>query len=90
MLKPWGYGLNTFNLVYEKKKHAKFDVSIKIYWVPKYLPIHQIPSLVFRNENMRGFYKGLAPNLLRVVPATAITFVTYEKVSHFIAELRQQ
>ena len=56
----------------------------------EYLPIHQIPSLVFRNENMRGFYKGLAPNLLRVVPATAITFVTYEKVSHFIAELRQQ
>jgi len=35
----------------------------------------------FRNEGFSGFYKGLTPNLMRVVPATAITFVTYEKVS---------
>lgn len=40
----------------------------------------------FRNEQFRGFYKGLVPNLLRVVPATAITFVVYEKVSHYLAE----
>ena len=34
-----------------------------------------------REEGWRGFYKGLAPNLTRVVPATAITFVVYESVS---------
>lgn len=33
----------------------------------------------FRNESFRGFYKGLGPSLLRVVPASAITFVVYEK-----------
>merc|ERR1711978_233255 len=42
----------------------------------------------FRHEGLGGFYKGLVPNLIRVVPATAITFVTYEKVSHFIKQLR--
>jgi len=42
----------------------------------------------FRNEGVRGFYKGLGPNLIRVVPATAITFVTYEKISRYIAELK--
>lgn len=38
-----------------------------------------------RNEGLFGFYKGLKPNLMRVVPATAITFVVYEQVSHHLA-----
>jgi len=37
-----------------------------------------------RYEGVLGFYKGLKPNLMRVVPATAITFVVYEQVSHFL------
>lgn len=36
----------------------------------------------FRREGVRGFYKGLLPNLIRVTPATALTFVVYENVSH--------
>lgn len=35
-------------------------------------------------EGWRGFYKGLGTNLLRVTPATMITFVTYENVSHML------
>lgn len=35
-------------------------------------------------EGWRGFYKGLGTNLLRVTPATMITFVTYENVCHFL------
>ncbi|XP_033640452.1 mitochondrial folate transporter/carrier-like [Asterias rubens] len=35
----------------------------------------------FRRERFLGFYKGLVPNLLRVVPACCITFVVYEKVT---------
>ncbi|KAG0710121.1 Mitochondrial folate transporter/carrier [Chionoecetes opilio] len=35
-----------------------------------------------------GFYKGLSPNLMRVVPATAITFLVYEKSSHFLLQRR--
>lgn len=46
-------------------------------------------SLLFRNEGPLAFYKGLAPNLTRVVPATAINFVVYEKVSRFLLELRR-
>lgn len=40
--------------------------------------------LVFRYEGWVGFYKGLTPNLLRVIPATAVTFVVYENVSSFL------
>ncbi|EEZ98536.1 solute carrier family 25 member 32 [Tribolium castaneum] len=38
----------------------------------------------WKYEGWRGFYKGLGTNLLRVTPATMITFVTYENVSHFL------
>jgi solute carrier family 25 folate transporter 32 len=38
----------------------------------------------YRGEGPTGFYKGLAPNLLRVVPATMITFLVYENISHYM------
>lgn len=38
----------------------------------------------YRGEGLAGFYKGLAPNLLRVVPATMITFVVYENISYYM------
>lgn len=40
-------------------------------------------------EGWRGFYKGLGTNLLRVTPATMITFVTYENISHFLMNRNQ-
>lgn len=35
---------------------------------------------VWRNEGALGFYRGMFPNLLRVVPSTCITFLVYENV----------
>ncbi|PIN04735.1 putative mitochondrial carrier protein [Handroanthus impetiginosus] len=32
----------------------------------------------YKNEGFRGFYKGLFPNLLKVVPAASITYLVYE------------
>lgn len=33
---------------------------------------------MYRNEGVKGFYKGIAPNTLRIAPAAAITFFVYE------------
>jgi solute carrier family 25 phosphate transporter 23/24/25/41 len=30
------------------------------------------------HEGLLGFYKGLVPNLLKVVPAASITYLVYE------------
>ena len=35
---------------------------------------------IWRHEGFLGFYKGLGPNLLRVVPSTCVTFLIYENV----------
>uniref|UniRef100_A0A131XWN4 Solute carrier family 25 member 32 n=1 Tax=Ixodes ricinus TaxID=34613 RepID=A0A131XWN4_IXORI len=40
----------------------------------------------WRFEGYKGFYKGLVPNILRVTPATAITFVVYENVSKLLVK----
>ncbi|KAL8918813.1 MAG: hypothetical protein Q9208_007151 [Pyrenodesmia sp. 3 TL-2023] len=34
---------------------------------------------IWKQEGVRGFYKGLAPNLVRVLPSTWVTFLVYEK-----------
>ena len=43
-----------------------------------------------RVEGAGAFYKGLYPNLIRVVPATALTFVVYEKTSTYLAGLKKR
>lgn len=37
-------------------------------------------SMILKTEGIRGFYKGMLPNLLKVAPSVAIAFVTYEFV----------
>ncbi|XP_031567778.1 mitochondrial folate transporter/carrier-like [Actinia tenebrosa] len=39
---------------------------------------------VFRYEGITGFYKGMVPSIIRVVPACAITFVVYENVVYYL------
>lgn len=41
-------------------------------------------KITFEKESWRGFYRGLLPNYLKVVPAISISFVTYEQVKLFV------
>lgn len=41
-------------------------------------------STILRHEGVRGMYKGMAPNLLKVAPSVAVTFVTYETAKHYL------
>jgi solute carrier family 25 phosphate transporter 23/24/25/41 len=38
----------------------------------------------YLQEGYRGFYKGLAPTLLKVVPAASISYVCYEGMKHLV------
>lgn len=35
---------------------------------------------IMRNEGVRGFYKGLTPNMLRIFPSSGLFFLVYESV----------
>ncbi|KAL8923393.1 MAG: hypothetical protein Q9172_003142 [Xanthocarpia lactea] len=41
----------------------------------------------WKQEGPRGFYKGLGPNLVRVLPSTWITFLVYEKAKGFMPRM---
>ena len=43
------------------------------------------PFALLQREGIRGFYKGLAPNVLRVMPQSALTFLVYESVMRALA-----
>lgn len=43
-----------------------------------------IPATISRTwteEGVRGFYRGLGTNLVRVLPGTCVTFVVYENIA---------
>lgn len=43
-----------------------------------------IPATISRTwaeERIRGFYRGLGTNLVRVLPGTCVTFVVYENLA---------
>ena len=52
-----------------------------------YLGARDVMVKVWREEGMKGFYKGLAPNLLRVLPSTWVTFLVYEKCKVFLQDM---
>lgn len=47
---------------------------------PKYRNIPQAVRLIWREEGFKGFYRGMLTTVMRVVPASAVTLITYEKV----------
>ncbi|KRY83198.1 Mitochondrial folate transporter/carrier [Trichinella pseudospiralis] len=56
----------------------------------KYNGIMDAVGRTWRNEWLYGFYKGLLPSLLRVTPATCITFFVYEEVSKYLTALQSE
>jgi len=44
-----------------------------------YTGIVDVTRQTLKGEGVRGLFKGLTPNLLKVIPAVSITYVVYEK-----------
>lgn len=51
---------------------------------PTYTGIWDVARKTIRNEGVRGLYKGLTPNLLKVAPALSITWIVYENSKKFL------
>jgi solute carrier family 25 folate transporter 32 len=46
--------------------------------------IKGVAGKICREEGWRGFYKGLGTNIVRVLPATWVTFLVYENVRYYL------
>lgn len=52
-----------------------------------YNGMRDVMTQIWRREGARGYYKGLGPNLLRVMPSTCVTFLVYEKTKLILPRL---
>ena len=55
-----------------------------------YKSARDVVAQMWRKEGMAGFYKGLGPNLLRVMPSTWVTFLMYEKAKVLLPQIVDQ
>jgi len=46
--------------------------------------IRGVAGRIWREEGWRGFYRGLGTNIVRVLPATWVTFLVYENVRYYV------
>jgi solute carrier family 25 folate transporter 32 len=52
--------------------------------------IRGVASKIWKEEGWRGFYRGLGTNIVRVLPATWVTFLVYENVRYYVPRLGEQ
>ncbi|EFJ46769.1 mitochondrial substrate carrier, partial [Volvox carteri f. nagariensis] len=62
--------------VVRSRLQQRMDVSRTLV----YNSTSQVVQLTWQREGLRGFYKGLGPALLRVMPQSAVTLVAYENI----------
>lgn len=48
--------------------------------------IRGVAAKLWKEEGWKGFYKGLGTNILRVLPATWVTFLVYENARFFLSQ----
>jgi solute carrier family 25 phosphate transporter 23/24/25/41 len=53
------------------------------------LPIPVMIKDIWNNEGLVGFYRGLVPNMLKVVPAVSISYLVYETVLKALSNDKQ-
>ncbi|CAF4224156.1 unnamed protein product, partial [Rotaria sp. Silwood2] len=56
------------------------------------IPFHEYKNVrdavrsIAKEEGLRGFYRGLLPNLIRTIPSAVLTLLSYEKMREFLAD----
>lgn len=48
--------------------------------------IRGVAARTWREEGWRGFYRGIIPGVVRVLPATWVTFLVYENVKYYLPQ----
>jgi solute carrier family 25 folate transporter 32 len=50
----------------------------------KYQGAWDVMRKIAKREGIQGFYKGMGPNIVRVLPSTCVTFLVYENVKFYL------
>jgi solute carrier family 25 phosphate transporter 23/24/25/41 len=50
----------------------------------------QIFSRIWKNEGIRGMYRGLLPNIIKVVPEVSLSYVVYEHMKRLLSPKKNE
>jgi solute carrier family 25 phosphate transporter 23/24/25/41 len=56
----------------------------------KYKSIWDAVKAIVAEEGVRGLYKGIVPNLLKVAPSMASSWLSFEVTRDFLLSLREK
>lgn len=56
----------------------------------KYKSIGDALKIIWVQEGLRGLYKGLVPNLLKVAPSMAANWLSFEMTRDFLVALKPE
>lgn len=56
----------------------------------RYKSIWDAVTIIVRQEGVRGLYKGIVPNLLKVAPSMASSWLSYEMTRDFLVGLNDE
>lgn len=56
----------------------------------KYGSIWEAVTLIISQEGLRGMYKGITPNLLKVAPSMASSWLSFELTRDFLVSLGKE
>jgi solute carrier family 25 phosphate transporter 23/24/25/41 len=56
----------------------------------QYKSIFDAVRVIVTNEGVRGMYKGIVPNLLKVAPSMASSWLSFEMTRDFLLTLRAE
>lgn len=70
--------MHTQSSVINSLPHMRYAPSSK--FKPQYHGVLQSAQVILNNEGLVGFYRGFGLNLIRTVPASAVTILTFEIV----------
>ncbi|KAI9687587.1 MAG: hypothetical protein M1822_002197 [Bathelium mastoideum] len=52
-----------------------------------FLNVRGVARAIWKQEGIGGFYRGLGPNIVRVLPSTCVTFLVYENTKHYLTKI---
>ena len=56
----------------------------------RYKSIWDAVTIIISQEGFRGLYKGIVPNLLKVAPSMASSWLSFEMTRDFLVGLREE
>ena len=79
--------MKSYTLEEIKQKNLNININAKVKEEVKYEGMIDTFIKIYKNEGIKGFYKGLSPLLLKIFPSSGVFFLFYEVFLSYLKKL---